>query len=423
MQHKLIVVSMDAMIFEDLSYLSQKPNFKWLLDNGASVRNLRSIYPTLTYPCHATMATGCYPAKHGVINNKMLIPGNAQPPWCWYHDVFCVKDIMDAAKETGLTTACFGWPSFGNHPSVDYLVSEIAHTTAQSEEEFYADYLRTGTSKELWETMCKPHIHWRTEAKKVQMFNTAVCCDVIRNFSPDLTLMHLANPDKARHDYGAHAKQVEDALDECDQVLGMLRQAIEDSQSPETYNLVITSDHGQLDINRFANPNVLFVEEGLITLDGSGNMTDWRAWCFGTGLSATVFVKDPADESVVFSLLNKHIGEGYSRIYSREEAAAEGYAGGFAFMLETDGKTEFRDNFCGEYYKPLKAVRGSHGHYPDKGPQPVFLGIGPAFIKGAVHEFGKLVDGAPTYAKILNVNLPDTDGNAWTDILKQGDIL
>lgn len=415
MQQKLIVVSMDALIYEDLAYLSQKPNFKYLLGNGALVHRVRSIYPTLTYPCHATMATGCFPAKHRVLNNTQLIPGQAETPWNWFHDVYRVRDLFDAAKEKGLTTACVGWPSMGRHPHVDYLVAEIAHTKAVTEEQFRKDYELTGTSPALWDRVCKPHIYLRTEENNVQLFNTAVCCELIRTYKPDLVMMHLANPDKARHKFGVYGKEVENALDECDRIAGMLRQAVSDSGVD--YNLVITSDHGQLDIYRFANVNALFLQNGFNQVDKDDSLTCWRAWCHGTGLSATVYVKDPSDEQEVYEFLQDHIGEGYSRVYTREEAAAEGFAGEFAFVLETDGQTEFKDHYLTAYYTPLEAVRGSHGHHPDKGPRSPFIGTGPAFKKGAVMEHAHLTDGAPTYAKILEVALPDADGCALTELL------
>ena len=72
MRNKLIVVSMDALIYEDLTYLAQKSAFGKLLQECAMVKQVKSIYPTLTYPCHATMATGCFPAKHGILNNTQM---------------------------------------------------------------------------------------------------------------------------------------------------------------------------------------------------------------------------------------------------------------------------------------------------------------------------------------------------------------
>ena len=417
MQHKLIVVSMDALICEDLAYLSQKPAFRQIMEKGAMVRRLRSIYPTLTYPCHATMATGCLPARHGVVNNTCFAPGVVDSPWLWFHHVYLVKDIFDACKEKGLTTASIGWPSMGNHPNVDYLVGEIACTRAKTEVEFYRDYTLTGTSRQLWDTVCAPHIHWRTQQRRVAMFNAAACCEIIRRYSPDLVLLHLANPDTARHKNGVFSEKNIPALDECEEILTWLLQAIRESGAQDVYNLVITADHGQLDTWRTANPNVLFAQKGYLTLDGEQKVTDWRAWSHSVGMCATVYIKDPADEAGVYSLLKEYIGHGYSRIYTRQEAAAEGYAGDFAFVLETDDRTRFDNRFTGPYLTEHETVAGCHGFHPDKGPRPPMIGVGPAFRHGAVLESADLTDGAPTWAAILGADLPGTDGSVLLPLL------
>jgi len=418
MQQKLVVVSMDALIYEDLEYLRTKPNFRRVLERCAAVQRLRSIYPTLTYPCHATMRTGCYPTRHGVFNNTVFTPGAVKAPWLWFSDACKVKDLFDACKEKGLRTASVGWPATGSHPHVDWLVDEIAATTAKTAEEYRRDYLLTGTPQWLWEEICVPHIHWRTEKKRVAMFNGKVCSEIIRRFAPDLTLLHLANPDRERHAHGVFAPEVKNGLDECDEILGWLLQAIEDGGAAEVTNLVVTADHGQLDTFQVANPNVLFAHHGLLDVDKGGNVTDWRAWSMTAGMCAAVFVKDSADEPAVFDLLKRHEGMGFSKIYTHAEAAAEGYGGPFAFVLETDGRTAFENNWLGAYLVQRDGVKGSHGFHPDKGPRPTLLGIGPAFRPGAVIPTANLADGAPTWAEILNIDLPDAEGKAIIQLLR-----
>ena len=44
MNPKLIVLSMDAMVHEDIAYLSQKPNFQKLLGKRAEVERVCSVY-------------------------------------------------------------------------------------------------------------------------------------------------------------------------------------------------------------------------------------------------------------------------------------------------------------------------------------------------------------------------------------------
>lgn len=413
---KLVLVSMDALIYEDLEYLKTLPSFSGLMEKAAMVKRVRSIYPTLTYPCHATMATGCYPAKHGIINNTFMQPGVKDSPWLWYHDAYRVQDIIDAAHEKGLTTAAVGWPTMGRHQNLDWIVGEIAHTSAKTEEEFRRDYLLTGTTAELWEQAGAPNIHWRTEQKCVAKFNARACCEIIRRYSPDLTLLHVAGPDNYRHKYGVFSDHIKEALDECELILSWLLDAIRDTGVEERFNLVITADHGQMNTVKMVSPNVLLREGGFIDVDQEGEVCGWRAWSHSVGMCTEVFVKDPADEEKVYAYLKQHQGKGYTQVYTRGETAQLGFDGPFAFVLETDGETHYGNEWQGEYLVRHE-VKGSHGHHPDKGPRPPILAAGPAFRTGAVLENADLADGAPTWARALGFELPEAQGRVIEEIL------
>ena len=75
MAKHLIVMSVDAMFYEDLAYLKSKPYFSRLFEQGSRVERVRTIYPSLTHPVHATILTGCYPDRTGIRNNVRFAPG------------------------------------------------------------------------------------------------------------------------------------------------------------------------------------------------------------------------------------------------------------------------------------------------------------------------------------------------------------
>lgn len=74
LSHKMIVLSLDAMTFEDFSKARDLTGFSWFWERGALARHIRSVYPSLTYPCHAAMACGCWPEESGVFNNELFLP-------------------------------------------------------------------------------------------------------------------------------------------------------------------------------------------------------------------------------------------------------------------------------------------------------------------------------------------------------------
>ena len=98
--------------------------------------------------------------------------------------------------------------------------------------------------------------------------------------------------------------------------------------------------------------------------------------------------------------------------------------GAFSFVIEADGYTSFGDHWT----RPVvldrnnnddyRYGRATHGHLPEKGPQPVFAAKGPAFRDGAVLPSGRLVDEAPTLAAVLGLEIPGADGHPVRELLK-----
>ena len=62
--------------------------------------------------------------------------------------------------------------------------------------------------------------------------------------------------------------------------------------------------------------------------------------------------------------------------------------------------------------------RATHGYMPDYGPQPVFVAKGPAIREGVELGRGRVIDEAPTFAKIIGQTLPQADGKPIDEILK-----
>ena len=72
MSKHLIVVSIDAMVYEDLEYAKTLPNFSKIINGASVIERVRTIYPSLTHPVHATLITGNTAGVTGVINNSVF---------------------------------------------------------------------------------------------------------------------------------------------------------------------------------------------------------------------------------------------------------------------------------------------------------------------------------------------------------------
>lgn len=425
-QHKVVVFSCDAFVYEDILYLLENnEKFAELFGKGAHVKRTRTIYPSVTYPCHTSMSTGCYPDKHGVTNNSQFLPGQLKNiPWNWFADSIKCPDIFTAAKQAGLTTACVFWPVTGRHPYIDYNLPEYWPQNDTDSQE--AAFLRAGTTPDVWKKCVKPYIEGVTIRSHpgTDDFLMEVACAMIRNYQPDLLMIHTGDQDSFRHKYGLFNDWTKRGADDTARWLFDLIQATKDAGVYENTDFFLTSDHGQLEIVRNIKPNVVFADNGLIEVNEDGSLKSWKAYVFSTGLSAQIKLFNPLDKEVydkTYKLLCWMRDEGIygiSKVYTAEEAEAEEHLGGqFSFVIEGDGYTSFAEDWKRPMVKALDLTdyrfgRATHGHNPDKGPQPVFFGFGPDIKAGVSIERRPTVDEAPTYARCLGVEMPWADGKA-----------
>ena len=429
MEHKrFFLISADAMVYEDLEYASSLPAFRYLLENGSMVKRVRSIYPTLTYPCHTTMLSGCWPDKHGITNNTVDLAGIRNLPWNFYHDDVRVADLMDVCKAAGYTTGSVGWPVSGRHKSIDYLVDEIWSVPQINDLDTAVRDLRrllldAGTSEEVLRSCAEEYLPLRVFKKMpdTAWFSTKTCTEMIRRYKPEVLTLHIGQIDRYRHLYGVFGPHIRKGLDETNEMLLTLFDALKEAGVWEKTNIVLTADHGQINTDRSVNVNVLLREAGLIRTDVADKVLDWDAWCFSCGASAQVALRDPADHGLyqkVYDLLYARLKQGdagYSVIYEKDEFRKEHLDGNFSFVLETDGHSAFGVDWMGAYFVPK--VMGKHGYHPDKAPRPTIICCGPDFRKGVTLEGANLVDGAPTWASLLGLKLPDGDGRVLKELI------
>lgn len=428
MEQHLIVVSVDAMVWEDLDYLKQLPNMGKLLREGSVVQRMTSIYPSLTHPVHATLMSGCTPGKTGITSNEVFSPGQLNNCWNNRLDQMRCDTIFHAAHRTGLKTAACRWPmTAGGFDIIDYLVPEVLEQENRETPDLEELYSRV-CSPCLFRDIIKPRLPLLNGERHpyYDIFSIECACDIIRAHKPNLLMTHPGNVDDARHRKGLFSDAVDRSLEEIDHWIGQLMKAVEDAGIEETTNFAIISDHGHLEIKRSIGLNAFLSDRGLLQVN-DGKLTDWKAYAHSTGLSAQIHVKDKSDEHFVYSVLQEMCSEGIygiSEVLRRDEAKNRyDLYGDFSFVVEGDGFTAFRDDWNRPAVKLLDIPdyhygKSAHGHMPEKGPQPPMVLWGPSIRSGIVMETGSVLDEAPTFAAILGIQLPDAQGQPILEFLK-----
>lgn len=428
MPKKLLVISVDALMYGDLQALSQLPTFRKIMEGSSMVKQMTTIYPSLTLPAHVAIATGCYPMTNGVNHNEAtLMPGKDQP-WNWYVDIVKVPFFWDEAKKAGYTTASIGWPVNG-HAKADYVMPDI--WTLDVEEDPTALFSEAGAAN-IIDTVFNKNKHlmdWNYHPKYDQ-FVAACAADVVRQYGPDVMFMHVSPVDDFRHKYGTYSKEVQEALEEVDREIAGVIAAYEECGYSDMLDIAVLGDHGHLSVDKQFCPNVLFAQQGLIRVDENGKILDWDVFCRSCGLSSTVYLKEGADQQLydqVYETLKGFLQKpeyGVSEVLTKEEGEQRWHVtGDYAFILETDGHTAFGVEAAGD---PLiqpdntdyKFSPSSHGYMPDKGDKPPFIVKGPSFKQGVTLEAARTIDIAPTLAKAYGFTMSKADGSSLDELLK-----
>lgn len=434
MNQKTIVFSMDAMVGEDVLYMRSKPNFSRLFSQCAQVTRLQSIYPSITYPAHVSLMTGCKPGRHGIVTNGTFKTTGGGPDWHLCADAIQVEDIFAAAKASGCSTAAVYWPVTGNNKNIDFLINEYFFPDPQ--EDILEGFRKFGANEQtldiIRENLHRFPTNFRNRPYRLQLEHTfddfinGCTCSMIRKLKPDLLLVHNCLTDTFRHHYGLQNDLVRWSLDQLDLWLGELLQAMEDAGTLVQTNFILLSDHGQMDYARGIKLNLLLRRGGFVDVDNTGRVTGWRAFAQSNGMSASIFVDREEDLQPVYDYLLQLKQQqvwGIGQVYTaRQLEERYGLYGDFAFFVETDGITTFDEG----WEEPLvfglledyRLGHATHGYEPWKGAQPVFVARGPAFLPGAVIEDASAIDAAPTAAAAMGLSMPQAQGRVLRELLK-----
>lgn len=422
MAKHLIVISYDAFSEDHWEMASRLPNLSKLMNNGASSNRLKSVYPTLTYVVHTTIATGVYPDKHGIHHNNPLQPfvKEEEQSWFWFREAIKVPTIYDAAREHHLSTAGILWPVSGKS-SIQYNIPEIR---AINNENQALKILKSGSPLYCIEMELRNgRLRKGIEQPYLDDFTTKCAVDTIKRKKPNLLMMHLIDLDDAKHAYGTDSDEVKQVIGRMDKRLGDIIQAVEEAGIMQDTIFLLLGDHGQFNVRYKVHLNNLLQEKGLIYED-NGEMK-WRAYCQCGGGAAYLHIKpdDEEAEQIALAAIREYMEDeasGIEKLYTRDELDVI-HAGQIAkYMLEAKRGYCFDERLNEPTVADLDKqgiTYATHGYSPDKDDYRCNLVISGDKVKSDYH-LGEIqmVDIAPTMAKILGIDLNPCDGRSLDEI-------
>lgn len=402
------------------------PTIRRLAREGAVAAGMRVINPSMTWPNHATIATGVRADRHGVLfNGRLLRAGPRRPVTVEHRDrdeLVRVPTLYDLAHRAGLTTAHVDWIPHQVGGTMTWAFSEHPSMKNPLEQEMVAAGLLTAADVEEFD---RQSITWRDEIW------VRAATYIVRRHRPNLAYFHLLNLDAAHHRYGPRSVAGLSGVALADARLAQILEAAEGAGLRDRLTVFLVSDHGFKEVRRNIRGNAILRDAGLVEVAGS-QVVGCDAWLVPAGGTAMVYLTNPDParrlELLARARLALQAHEGVERVLEPPSfgqwrlpriedndqmgelvaVAKAGYAFGTA---AADGA-------------PLEVVPdgfalGQHG-YPADDPEmnAIFIAWGHGVRSGARLDLVDNVDVAPTVAALIGVEMKNVEGRVLRQILR-----
>jgi predicted AlkP superfamily pyrophosphatase or phosphodiesterase len=415
----VLLVTIDGMVPE--TYLHpdahglRVPALRYIVDNGAFSPGARSVFPSVTYPSHTSMATGVRPLRHGIVTNSAFDPLDKNlGGWRWYTEDIRVVPIWELARRAGYKTGLVSWPvTVGANAT--WLFPEYWRARNVEDRKLLSLLSTPGLLEDVGRA--HPDLWSRLLPDPKDDAIADIAAHVVAVGKPHLTMVHLVDVDEAQHAHGLFSPEARAAIEEADRQLGRLLKTVYDAGLWPDTAVIVASDHGFAGVTRRLRPGVLLREAGWVHLDDKDHAIDWRATALTSGGQAYVYLREPGDAATaaaiqrMFSERLARPNSGIARIYDRDQIRAAGGDPDALLALEAAEGVYFGAGYTGEYDSPA-AIAATHGYDPERAQmQASLLMLGPGVPKGPIAQ-ARLIDIAPTIATWLGLSMPDVEGRA-----------
>lgn len=395
---RLIILSADGMrpdFYQQPKKFGLKiPNLRKLVENGASAEAVESVYPSTTYPAHATLVTGVRPRQHGIYSHlASLDPTEKARPWTWFARAINVPTLWDVVGASGRKSAAIAWPVSAG-ARITYNIPEIWDPAAPDPHHDFETPARHSTPKLFDEVLnsirssAPRSSKSRRPAEIHEMspdnLRAEAGLHVWRRYQPDLLLVHFALYDLLAHKHGPFAPEAVQAIEQMDKEIGRFCDGA-DNGHPTT--VVVLSDHGFVPVDKEVAPLVPLTEEGLFGMNARGEPELKRLGAIHSGGSfALYWLEEPTVENR--RSLQKAVARltetGAVRdVLDRARLKALGSDPDAELMLDAAPGFYFSDRSNGPVVKESTKDRGTHGHVPSiQGMEAAFVITGPGIKPG-----------------------------------------
>lgn len=425
-QSHVILISVDGLrpeFYKDPSW--SMVNLRQAMEKGTYADGVTGVFPSVTYPSHTTMVTGVKPLKHGISYNNPAEPLGLTGKWNWAYEQIKVPTIFSAAEAKGLKTASIFWPVSVGSPAT-YVIPEYWYLPKEKggardmisalrehakPKGFYEELEQQATGK-------MEEIDFNGDYLSIDENIARMSSHVIRKYKPSFLAIHLVAVDHFEHEEGRDGPKVRAAVAGADSRIKTIMEAVEKAGIKDNTTIIVTGDHGFVNIQSAIAPNTLLAAAGLYDPENPAN---WKAYFHAAGGSAFLHLKDPKDQKTlaqVKQILAKLSAEEQKMFVVKDRAALDEVGADPAALLALAPQQGFTFSHDARGKLIRAAKGGTHGFFPDfKEIQTGFVIFGKGVKAGGVVPEMGLIDIAPVISNLLGLDFPGTEKKLLPGIL------
>lgn len=402
------------------------PNIRALAARGARADAMTVSTPSVTWPNHTTLVTGVSPARHGVLANGKIEPGTATPmtinPRRSKEELCRATTVYDVAFRAGLKTAEVNWPVTRDAQTLHFRFPDHPDAIRYSTPALISALVGPGL-------LAKPDdASFRTlgSVGRDQVW-TQAAVHLLKHEKPNLLLLHLLNTDGQQHAHGPSGTEAFTALSLADRYVGDVVRALADAKLTQRATVIVTADHGFVQVTRQIKPNGRFRASGLIRAAADGKL-DYDAQSISEGGTALVYVPGAGANPKLLDKVRESLAglEGVERVVTQDQYATYGLPlpsqdpqAPHLVLAAKDGYS-FSNESTGEDVVALARPIGAHGYlHTNPKLDAAFVAAGVGIRQGGRIPRIANLDVAPTIAKLLGTRMERVDGRVLTEILAE----
>jgi arylsulfatase A-like enzyme len=378
----------------------------------------RSVFPSTTRTSAASLATGCLPARHGLLGNTMALDEG--------EGLVCLSvgkpDFRDRLKRaTGRTL---------HMPTVAERVARaggaaIAISNVSPGAAYFLDpdgwgwvYNPAGSFGPGRRPL--PAAEGLAIAKGEAGDNAATerfCAEVLRERAPQLAILWLSEPDYTGHHMPLGSPAHRAAIASADANVGRVAETVAAlDPGGEEILFLVGSDHGMETVDRTIDLDTLLVEAGLKRAPLSSDVV-----VAPNGTAALLYFAEPQSARIgaVARLLETQ--DWVDRVYAGNRLGDIGLPTGTALQIAIPSRPDDRANrygVPGHSHVVLDGQEphdfsgcGQHGGFGANEQSPFLFIAGGGFAPGSYGTGSSLVDVAPTVLRHLGLAAQGLDGS------------